>query len=467
MQGPREHSGRHAAAALAGWGRQRVLSCRLATARQAADAHRCLASGGSLIARGAGRAYGDAALNPQLTLSMLGLDRLQRFDADSGALTCEAGVLLADIVRVFVPRGWFPPVVPGTRFVTVGGMIAADVHGKNHQRDGSFGSHLESFVLLTGDGETRHCSREQNAELFWATQGGMGLTGAILAATFRLRRIETAFVETKTAATRSLAEAMSLFEAGEQSGEDDWPYSVAWVDCQGRNGPRGRCVLSLGRFAPRSRLPPGQRRAPLAAAAGNPLRPPWKALAPLLRPTTVAAFNHLHYALSARRSHPRGRCPPPSAIHCERFFFPLDRLRDWNLAYGRRGFVQHQCVLPMAASAAGLLALMKAMERAGLGAYLAVLKLFGAGSDAPLSFPMRGYTLALDLPMRRETPALLDALDAVAHDHGGRVYLAKDAHSTPRRLRQGYPRVGAFTAVRTSVGSAPKFTSALAERLRL
>ena len=465
MQGPREHTGRHAAVPLAGWGRQRVLPCRLASARQMADVCRHLCGGGSLIARGAGRAYGDAALNQQLTLSMLGLDRLQRFDADSGALTCEAGVLLADILRVFTPRGWFPPVVPGTRFVTVGGMIAADVHGKNHHRDGSFGNHLDSLVLLTGDGQTRHCSRERNADLFRATQGGMGLTGAILAATFRLRRIETAFVETETIAAGGLAEAMSVFEADERAG-DDWPYSVAWVDCQGRSGPRGRCVLSHGRFAPRSRLQARQRRAPLATTADKALRPPWPALAPLLRPGTVAAFNHLHYALSSRRGHARAS-RRLSTTHFERFFFPLDRLRDWNLAYGRGGFVQHQCVLPKAASAAGLLALMKEMERAGLGAYLAVLKLFGAGSGAPLSFPMRGYTLALDLPMRRETPALLEGLDAVVHDHGGRVYLAKDAHSTPRRLRQGYPGIDAFTALRTRVGSAPRFTSALAQRLRL
>lgn len=465
MQEPREHSGRRVTVPLAGWGRQRALLCRLATARATEDVCRHLAADGSLIARGAGRAYGDAALNRQLTLSMLGMDRLQRFDAASGSLTCEAGVLLADIIDTFVPRGWFPPVVPGTRFVTVGGMIAADVHGKNHHRDGSFGSHLESFALLTGDGEVRHCNHEQNADLFRATQGGMGLTGAILSATFHLRPIETAFLETETVATDSLAEAMSLFETAERS-VNDWPYSVAWVDCLGRAG-RGRCVLSRGRFAPRSRLPAGQERTPLPAAVSRPMRPPWQMLAPLVRQTTMRSFNHLHYALSARRSRARSRQPLAATAHFEPFFFPLDRLRDWNLAYGRRGFVQHQCVLPEAASAAGLPALMKEMERAGLGAHLAVLKLFGSGSEAPLSFPMRGYTLALDLPMRRETPALLEALDAVAHDHGGRVYLAKDAHSAPQRFRQGYPQADAFTAVRAGVGSAPKFTSALAQRLEL
>ena len=443
---------------LAGWGRHPVLDCRLVPLHTSEDAQRQLAGADTLIARGNGRAYGDAALNETLTLSTLGMDRMQRFDAANGLLSCEAGVLLADIIATFAPRGWFPPVVPGTRFVTVGGMIAADVHGKNHHCDGSFGSHVQSLALLAGDGEVRRCSRTENAALFHATQGGMGLTGIILSATFRLTRIETAYLETETTATQNLAETMSLFETEQAAGEDAWPYSVAWLDCLGSG--RGRCVLSRGRFAPAAALP--SRRAPLETAAARALRPPWEVLAPFLRQGPMRQFNRLHYALAGRQ-----RRSQPALAHFEPFFFPLDRLRSWNLAYGARGFVQHQSVLPQAASAAGIAALLREMEKAGLHALLAVLKLFGAGSDAPLSFPRPGFTLALDFPMRRETPSLLDALDAVVHDHGGRVYLAKDAHLAPHRLRQGYPQLDDFRAVRAEVGSDGKFASALSQRLDL
>ena len=454
---------------LAGWGRHPVLPCRLETARETADVCRQIegAGKGTLIARGNGRAYGDAALNEGLTLSMLELDRMQRFDPGTGALSCEAGVLLADVIATFLPRGWFPPVVPGTKFVTVGGMVAADVHGKNHHCDGTFGGHVESLVIATGDGQVRRCSREENAALFHATQGGMGLTGVILSVTFRLRPAASAFLETETVATESLDAAMALFEAAEEAPER-WPFNVAWLDCLGRR--RGRCLFSQGRFAAADSLGPAQRRAASKAQASRPLPMPWRTLSPFLRQRPMQAFNQLYFALSARsarRTNGQGAAEPAARTHYEPFFFPLDRLRDWNRAYGASGFVQHQSVLPLAASRAGIGALLKEMERADLGAFLAVLKLFGPGSGAPLSFPMRGYTLALDLPMRRETPALLDALDAVVEAHGGRVYLAKDAHTAPRRLRQGYPDVDRFGDLRAEVGSDAKFASALSRRLGL
>ena len=245
---------------LSGWGRYPVVDCRLTTLRDREDLGDLLPRRGTLIARGQGRSYGDAALNRNLTLSTLALDRMQAFDPGTGLLTCEAGVRLADVLDTFVPRGWFPPVVPGTKFVTIGGMIAADVHGKNHHRDGTFGAHVESLTLATADGDIRTCSRAQQADLFRATVGGMGLTGVILSASFRLRRIETAFVAAETAAARDLDETMSLFEASH-----DWPYSVAWIACLARGRSLGRTLVLRGSPLRRGALP-----APLAA---RPLRP--------------------------------------------------------------------------------------------------------------------------------------------------------------------------------------------------
>ena len=441
---------------LSGWGRYPVLDCRVERLREGEALPALLRRGDTLIARGNGRSYGDAALNPDLTLCMLGMDRMQAFDAKTGLLTCEAGVLLADILDTFVPRGWFPPVVPGTRFVTVGGMIAADVHGKNHHRDGSFGAHVESLVLATADGEVRTCSRTEHASLFRATVGGMGLTGAILSASFRLRPIETAFVMEETLAALDLDEVMALFEASHR-----WPYSVAWIDCLAQGARMGRAVMTRGAFMDRAALPPRLASDPLRPAPAGKLKVPVDAPSVLLNRFSIRLFNELYY----RRGRVRAGARP---VHFDPFFFPLDRVEAWNRLYGRRGFVQHQCVLPKGEGLAGIAALLKRIAVAGQGSFLAVLKLFGPAGDGLMSFPMEGYTLALDIPMRNGALALLDELDAIAHRHGGRVYLAKDARCAPERIREGYPRLDAFKAVRAeAAGAQPKFASALSRRLTL
>ena len=442
---------------LSGWGRYPVLDCRMERLRRVEDLHALFDRGETtLIARGNGRAYGDAALNPDLTLSMLAMDRLQAFDAASGLLTCEAGVLLADILATFVPRGWFPPVVPGTRFVTVGGMIAADVHGKNHHRDGTFGAHVESLTLATAGGEVRECSRTENADLFRATLGGMGLTGVILSASFRLRPIETAWLMEETLATRDLDETMASFEESR-----DWASSVAWIDCFASRSRLGRALISRAAPMARASLPAGLASDPLRPAPARRWSVPADAPSVLLNRLSLDLFNRLYYRRGRARSGVR-------AVHFDPLFFPLDRIEAWNRLYGRRGFVQYQCVLPRAESDAGIRALLERVAAAGLGSFLAVLKLFGPAGDGLMSFPMEGYTLALDFPMRPRTLALLDALDAITHAHGGRVYLAKDARCTAERVRQGYPRNGAFEAVRAeAAGTGPKFASALSRRLSL
>ena len=441
---------------LSGWGRYPVLSCRLAHLRERKELDGVLNGNATVIARGNGRSYGDAALNPDLTLSMRGMDRMQAFDANTGLLTCEAGVLLADVLATFVPRGWFPSVVPGTKFVTIGGMIAADVHGKNHHRDGSFGSHVGSLTLATSAGVV-HCSRAENAELFRATLGGMGLTGVILAASFRLRRLETAFVSEEISATGNLDETMALLESSA-----DWPYSGAWIDCLARGGQRGRSLVVRSAFMVREALPARFSAAPLAVPARPRWTVPFDAPSALLNPVSIRAFNEWYFRRGAG-SH--GARP----VHFNRSFFPLDGVGAWNRLYGRRGFVQYQCVLPKGESSTGLSALLDrvaAAGRAGQVSFLAVLKLFGAQGEGLLSFPMEGYTLALDFPMRSGTLALLASLDEITHRHGGRVYLAKDACSSAELVREGYPLLPVFSRIRAETAGA-KFTSALSRRLRL
>ena len=439
---------------LSGWGRYPRYECRLATLRHE-DEFRGQLGTSTLIARGNGRSYGDAALNPDLTLSMLAMDRLLSFDPETGLLDCQAGVLLADLLSTFAPRGWFPPVVPGTAQVTVGGMIAADVHGKNHHRDGSFGNHVESFRLATGDGEVLTCSRDENADLFRATIGGMGLTGVVLSASFRMVKIESEILRTETLATRDLDATMETLAAS-----DDSRFSVAWIDGSTRGGALGRGLVSRGDFTAPNAIP-ARTLARSRSAAQRQLPIPAFPVSLTLNALSVRSFNSLYHRVGARRSGTR-------FAHYRSFFFPLDRIRGWNRLYGRRGFVQYQCVLPTSQSPQGIRTILEHVEASGHLAYLAVLKLLGPEGEGLLSFPMPGYTLALDFPMRPGTLDLLDSLDEITTAHGGRVYLAKDARCRPDRVREGYPNLGLFSDERSAKADATsRFSSLLSRRLQL
>ena len=437
---------------LSGWGNYPRVTVQTATARDPAEAASVIRASDSLIARGNGRAYGDAALNLRTTLSMLPTRRVVAFDAEAGRITCEAGLTLAEILDLIVPRGWFVPVSPGTRFVTVGGMVAADVHGKNHHVAGTFGDHVELIELALADGRAVRCSPAENAGLFAATRGGMGLTGVILSVSFRLIRIETAFIRQETHRAANLAEAMDLFE---RSGS--WTYSVAWIDCLARGGSLGRSLVYLGEHARRDELKQRGAAAPLATAARKSRRVPVDFPGFVLNRWSVRAFNELYYRT--------GR-PGTAVLGYDTFFYPLDGILEWNRMYGGAGFVQYQCVLPKAASAAGLTALLQRVAQAGTGSFLAVLKLFGA-QDGMLSFPMEGYTLALDFPATAQTFSLLIELDAIVADHGGRLYLAKDARTGAEMIRRGYPRLAAFESVRREVDPGGKFASLQSQRLGL
>ena len=435
---------------LSGWGRHPVIDCTVEQLREWRDLEGLIEGDGTLIARGKGRAYGDAAVNRNLTVSMLGMDRMLAFDPATGLLTCESGVLLRSIMEGFVPRGWMPVVVPGTAHVTVGGLVAADVHGKNHHRDGSFGAHVESLCVLTGHGAAVRCSRFENADLFHATVGGMGLTGIIRSASFRMRRIHTGWVRVETLTADDLEEAMALFEESRE-----FAYSVAWIDCMTRGAKLGRSLLY--RATPDAEVPrdeaPEWRRPRYTPTIS------FDAPMALLNGTTASLFNALYFAAGRRRVGPR-------RTTLGAFFFPLDRIAAWNRLYGRRGFAQYQCVLPKSDSRRGLRSLLERVAASRSGSFLAVLKLLGDQGRGHLSFPMEGYTLALDVPIRPGTAELLDALDEITHSHGGRVYLAKDAFCRPDRVRRGYPSLDRFAAVREGTGGL-RFASALSDRLGL
>lgn len=436
---------------LCGWGRFPYVESEFREPSDESEIRKLVLRDSSLIARGNGRAYGDAALNPTLTLSCRRMDRMLAFDLETGVLTCQAGVLLSDIVDVFLPRGWFPLVTPGTKFVTVGGMIAADVHGKNHHGAGSFGRHVQRLRLLQADGSVEECSPTKNRELFSATVGGMGLTGIILDASFRLIPVETAWVRQKTIRAPGIEAAMDAFEANQ-----DATYSVAWIDCLAHGTALGRSLVYLGEHAPLDHLPPALRRSPLGRKVRKNRRIPFDLPSWALNTWSMRVFNELYY----RRS------KDVEMIDIETFFYPLDAILEWNRIYGRAGFLQYQCVLPLQTAREGMKRLLTVIARSGQASFLAVLKLFGR-QEGMLSFPMEGYTLALDFPLRSGVLSLLTELDTIVGDYGGRIYLAKDARMEAGLMRRGYPNLPSFLALRRDTGAKDKFASLQSERLNL
>jgi decaprenylphospho-beta-D-ribofuranose 2-oxidase len=407
-----------------------------------------------LIARGAGRAYGDAAIGQQVTLSTHFLDRMVAFDGQSSQLTVEAGVSLSDILSTFVPRGFFPPVVPGTKFVTVGGMIASDVHGKNHHRDGGFGAHVEKLTLVLPTGEIVFCSRSENARLFEATIGGMGLTGTIVEATIRLRRIETGWMQCRTIVSADLDDTLKALQQAAHA-----TYSVAWIDCLARGASIGRSLTYIAEHA--SLLDINAATTPLEPFAPPRLKRlsvPFDLPAITLSRASVGIFNELYYRTSARNQ------GEGTLLHWVPYFFPLDGVGAWNRIYGRRGFVQHQCVVPTARAVAALGEILDRVTRTGTASFLTVLKQLGRGTGK-LSFPLEGFTLAIDFPVSNGVFQLLEEIDRVVVKAGGRIYLAKDARQSRETFEAGYPDIGEFRDIRRAIGADGRIVSRLSERL--
>lgn len=440
---------------LSGWGRWPRQPCRISAPAEPNQVHTVL--GPSAIARGLGRAYGDCAMNEHGTVFTRRLDRMLEFDAGSGVLTAEAGVSLAGIIEVFLPRGYFPPVVPGTRYVSTGGAIAADVHGKNHHVSGSFGDHVVWIDLLCGDGLVRRCSPDEHGDLFHATLGGMGLTGIVLRAAVRLMPVETGWVRQRTIVATDLDEAIAAFEANLAS-----TYSVAWIDCMARGAARGRSLVVLGEHARSHELPPATAADPFRTPRRTARRIPADLPSWAMNPLSVRAFNAFYHRAGRRRG-------AGQLVTWESYFFPLDAVLDWNRIYGRRGFAQHQCALPLSTARDGLAELLDAVSASGLGSVLAVLKRLGPGApERPLSFPVEGYTLALDFPVSPEALTLMNKLDAITVEANGRIYLAKDSRMSGETFRAGYaPGLARLEAVIARHGGSTRFASTQSQRLGL
>ncbi|WP_225847803.1 FAD-binding oxidoreductase [Streptomyces sp. HPF1205] len=447
---------------LSGWGRTAPTAARLlrpGSYEEAVEAVRAAADTGGrgLIPRGLGRAYGDAAQNAGgAVLDMTGLARVHEIDAVNGLVVCDAGVSLHRLMEVLLPLGWFVPVTPGTRFVTVGGAIAADIHGKNHHLSGSFTRHVRALELLTGDGETRLVTPEDEPELFWATAGGMGLTGVVLAATLQLLPVETSLMTVDTERAADLDDLMARLSATDHR----YRYSVAWVDLLARGSRTGRAVLTQGEHAPLDALPPRLRATPLAFRPGTRLPAPPRAMpGGLLTPASVGLFNEVWYRAARER---RGRLRRLSS-----FFHPLDGVPHWNRIYGPRGFVQYQFVVGRGQEET-LRGIVRTLSTRQCPSFLAVLKRFGAGDPGWLSFPMPGWTLALDIPAALPgLGSLLDELDERVAAAGGRVYLAKDSRLRPEAAARMYPRLAEFSALRQRYDPKGVLTSDLARRLGL
>ncbi|MER7105884.1 FAD-binding oxidoreductase [Streptomyces humidus] len=440
---------------VTGWGRTAPTAARVIRPRTYPEAvaavRDCGARGG--IARGLGRAYGDAAQNAGGTvIDVTGLDRIHVVDAGAGVVLCDAGVSLHRLMEVLLPLGWFVPVTPGTRYVTVGGAIAADIHGKNHHVSGSFARHVTSFELLTADGTVR--TVRQGDPLFDATAGGMGLTGIVLTATVRLQPVETSLMAVDTERAADLDDLMARLTAGDHR----YRYSVAWIDLLARGAATGRAVLTRADHAPLDALPPRARRAPLSFRPSRLPAPP--ALLPdgLLTRTSVGLFNELWF-----RRAPRARTGELQRLSA--YFHPLDGVPHWNRVYGRGGFVQYQFVVGHGRVDA-LRRIVRRVSARRCPSFLAVLKRFGEADPGWLSFPRPGWTLALDIPAG--LPGLgvfLDGLDEEVAAAGGRVYLAKDSRLRPDLLAAMYPRLDDFRALRAELDPRGVFVSDLARRL--
>ena len=426
---------------LSGWGCFPPINTDLLSPRTFDQLGSLLRNKHSLIARGNGRSYGDCSIGTD-TISMLDFNHFIEFDESEGTLICEAGVLLVDIIETFLPRGWFLSVTPGTKYITVGGAIASDVHGKNHHNVGSFSLYVNWIEMLTADGSIVRCSRDRKPELFYATCGGMGLTGIIVRASVRLISVPGASIEQTVIKSYNIEQTLELFDLHHKS-----TYSVAWIDCLAKGKALGRSLIMLGEHAegPFSKIKI-QNKLPI------------RLLSHFLNRQTIGWFNSYYYGRPKKHV---------DSVSYESFFYPLDGIVNWNYLYGKSGFIQYQFVLPLDVSPAGLRKILTRISQYGQGSFLAVLKRLGKANNNYMSFPMEGMTLAVDFKLTNDLLPFLSELDDMLCDFGGRVYLTKDACLSHKHIFKMYPKLGQFQEVRKQYGADKLFSSAQSVRLKL
>ncbi len=380
-----------------------------------------------IIPRGNGRCYGDSSLQKKIC-STLSLNKFLHFDTERGILKCESGVLLSEVLEVIVPKGFFLPVTPGTKFVTMGGAVASNIHGKNHHIEGALSLYVTGLDILTETGEIIHCSRSSNADLFVNTIGGMGLTGIILSVSLQLKKIASSYIRQKSIKAKNIHALLDYFES-----YNDWTYSVAWIDCLSKGDQLGRSILMVGEHAELDELKPSEAGDPLMVHKKNQINVPFTLPSFSLNKYSIKAFNFLYYNKQFKKM-------ADTVIHYNPFFYPLDVLDNWNRIYGKNGFVQYQFVIPFKNGKEGLVKILEKIAEAGAGSFLAVLKTMGEGDrfSAPISFPTSGYTLALDFKANKKTFELLSVLDEMVIDFGGRIYLTKDARMDKKVFEKTY-----------------------------
>lgn len=404
------------------------------------------------IPRGNGRCYGDASLSEK-TITTTNFNKVLSFDKEQGLFECQSGITLDQVLQIIVPAGWFLPVTPGTKFITLGGAIASDVHGKNHHVDGCFSRHIKEMDIYLADCSQITCSPTINADIFEATCGGMGLTGLVSRVLFSLKKIETSYITQKQIKATNLDEVLELFQQ-----YSHFTYSVAWIDCLKKGTNFGRSILMLGEHATLQELSEKQMLNPLALPSQKQIKLPFYLPSFILNKFTVRIFNQLFYAKNFKKV-------IDNVVSYEPFFYPLDKVLDWNKGYSRKGFVQYQFVIPMHAKK-GLVDILNKIGENGIGSFLAVLKVFGK-QDSLIGFPMEGYTLALDIPIRDNLFTFLDELDALVVKNEGRLYMSKDARMKATVLKEGYPRLDEFKQILKKYDPNSKFHSLLSDRLLL
>lgn len=404
-----------------------------------------------LIARGYGRSYGDSAIQPKQTIDMRSINQIINFNRETGEITAQAGLSIDNLLKEIIPFGWFMPVTPGSKFVSIGGMVAADVHGKNHHKEGSFFQFIDKINLITENNININCSRDKNVKLFRDTIGGMGLTGIILDVSFRLKKIDTSYIKQEKIIANNLNQVFDLFESHKNA-----TYTVAWLDCLSKKDSIGRSIFYIGEHAKKEDLLSSNIKKPFQIIKKFKKKvlfnfPSW-----ILNNYTIRLFNFFVFY--------KNHFNRKTLVDYDSFFYPLDSIENWNRIYGNKGFLQYQFVLPLNVSKKGITEILNLLEKNNSGSFLVVLKLFGKKSDGTLSFPIEGYTLTMDFPVTKKNLLLMNEVDNIILEYGGKVYLAKDSRMKAEVFSKMYKNEIKKLSTHSKIN---KFSSLQSERLGL